>query len=190
MSVSDRPAGGGGRAVLLTLLAVFFLAVIGSSVGYIAALRYNAAAEASERPSNGATTTARRSPKPPPPEAICPTATEQAAEAKGSPGSLRTVIYVRTDQSEAWVCRDSADKLWYQGHRRSAAEQRGGTREPFVDGDNSLFLTTVEHRGDEYVATNKTNNGTTYYHVSAQSLTIENPGGNVDTQTTKFVYLG
>jgi hypothetical protein len=196
MAASDQPARGAGRAVLLTLLAMVFLAVIGASVGYIAAVRTNATAATGNGNRNGHTGNRNnRNPTPtrnvpgPPPEAQCPGATVQAAKDHGSPGGLIPMIWVETDKSEAWICRDSAGRLWYQGHSKSAAEQKGASREPFVEGKNSLFLTDVQTDGEGYVATNNTDQGTTTFHVSRNVLLIVHSDGKKENQSVNGAYL-
>jgi hypothetical protein len=196
MAVSDQPSRGAGRAVLLTLLAMVFLAVIGASVGYIAAVRTNAAAGTGNGNGNGSTgnrntrkPTATRNDPGPPPAARCPGITVQAAKDHGSPGNLIPLIYVDTDLSEAWICRDSNGKLWYQGHTKSAAERNGASREPFVEGVNSLFLTDVKPEDGGWVATNTTNQGTTTFHVSEGTLKIVHANGRTENQGVNRAYL-
>jgi hypothetical protein len=111
------------------------------------------------------------------PGPACPTLTEQGAVATGSPGGLTQVLFIETDPppgssasnegSEVWICRDSAGKLWYQGHRR-------GFPFPSATSHDSLLLSTVEQTGElEFIATNVTATGTTRYHVSRTALVIE-----------------
>lgn len=108
--------------------------------------------------------------------------TEQLARGRGSTGGLTVVLYIKTFGSEVWVCRDSGDKLWYQGHVRSANERATGKRDELVEGDNALFLWTVDHEGDGYVATNTGGGGTTKYHVSREELVIEHGDGTRQRQ--------
>jgi hypothetical protein len=209
MSLSDRPAGNPARVALVVLLAAVFLAVIGASVGYIVAQAHRTTTGASRggggdnggdnggtgnggnnnnggtTPSTGgggSTTTVRRA---------CLDVTEKAAKDRGSPGGLVQLLYIDTALSEVWICRDSGGKLWYQGHRKSQAERNGGTREPFVEGENSLFLGTVERRGQtSYVATNVTDTGTTRYLVSEQELVIDNGAENQQHQQVEHAEIG
>jgi hypothetical protein len=202
MSVSDQSSRSPARIVLVVLLAAGFLAVIGASVGYIAAQRHSTTdagangdgddggndggsggngsgtdnANTTSPPGGGGSST-RAEPRP------CLDVTEKAARDHGSPGGLVQLLYIDTALSEVWICRDSANKLWYQGHRKSTAERNGASREPLVDGENSLFLSTIERRGPtSYVATNVSNQGTTRYLVSEQELVIDNGPGNQQHQ--------
>ncbi len=102
------------------------------------------------------------------PVGACPEVTERAARLAGSPGGLRTVRYALTGRSEVWVCRDSAGRLWYQGHQRSAPLDAASS-------SSSLLLADVaaEPAGG-YVATNAGAAGTlTRYHVSPATLVVE-----------------
>jgi hypothetical protein len=108
--------------------------------------------------------------------------TEQLAKAAGSNGSLTIVMYIKTNGSEVWVCKDVDGKLWYQGHVRSSNERNTGNRDPFVEGTNALFLSTVAPEGTGYVATNANDKGTTKYHVSTRRLVIEFSNGNQENQ--------
>lgn len=117
----------------------------------------------------------------------CPTLTEQGAKDAGSPGGLTQVLYIQTDPppgssssnqgSEVWICRDSAAKLWYQGHRR-------GFPFPSATSHDSLLLQDVTQTGDfAFTATNVTSAGTTRYLVSRTSLVID----DVSKTTTELV---
>jgi hypothetical protein len=170
--------------------------VIGASVGYIAAVRTNATAANGNGNGNGHTgnrntrnPTATKNVPGPPQKALCPDSTTQSARSNGSPGGLLPLIYIDTDQSEVWICRDTAGHLWYQGHSKSKAEQQGASREPFVEGKNSLFLDTVRTEGNGYSATNNTNQGTTIFHVSENQLVIEHAGARKETQGVNYAYV-
>src|SRR5262249_49147219 len=80
--------------------------------------------------------------------------------------SLVQVRYVLTARSEAWICRDPAGGLWYQGHDRSGP----------VDGDtHGILIKDVQKRDDGvYVATNAKDG--TRYLVYADKLVIERSG--------------
>jgi hypothetical protein len=135
-----------------------------------------------------ATTTPPASPSTTPGPA-CPTLTEQAAVDAGSPGGLTQVLWIETDPppgsspnnhgSEVWICRDTAGKLWYQGHRRQFPF-------PSATSSYSLLLSTVEQTGDfEFTATNVTSNGTTSYLVSRTTLVIEDPSKSTTEVVTQ-----
>ncbi|GIF70930.1 hypothetical protein Asi02nite_04480 [Asanoa siamensis] len=104
----------------------------------------------------------------------CPAATEASAEATGSPGGLVEILFIRTDDDrQVWICRDTAGTLFYQGYV-------GPADGPFEEGKNALFLTTVEETGGGYLATNRTDEGTTTYSVTPYRLT-QTTNGNEST---------
>jgi hypothetical protein len=154
----------------VVLLAVAVLAAVGSAFGYVLGTQDKADANRPgqvrvSRPTNTATPTARTG-KP------CPGITERAARGVGSPGDLRQRLYIKTDQSEVWICEDRAGKLWYQGHRLAG---------PFnqATGTDSLFLTTVNLNSDGgYLAVNVTERGRTDYAVYRDRLVITNRENN------------
>lgn len=163
------------------VLALVFLAIIGGSVGAVLGLRADSDPDGGGHAGNGAATGTRPTgdstqpgTEPAPRDRACPAVTDQAARAEGSPGGLSYLLYIRTDQSEVWICRDTAGRLWYQGHRHLGS--------PTVDlpaptSDNTLFLTDIRAEPDQgYVATNAGRTGTTYYRVSRTWLVIDNPG--------------
>ena len=190
-------SAGSGRAVAAALLAVVFLTVIGASVGYVLGAREaRARAADGDTPTPGVTSTTpvQRSPgnqtsAPPGPRA-CLDHTEQLARDRGSPGGLTEVMYLLTTGSEVWICKDTGGRLWYQGHVRSAEEKAGGSRGPLIEGDNALFLSTVEREGEGYVATNTSGGGTTKYHVSVQELVIEFGDGRKERQDVVTARVG
>jgi hypothetical protein len=108
--------------------------------------------------------------------------TEQLARSNGSPGGLTVLLYIKTTGSEVWICKDTDGKRWYQGHVRSSAEKNGGGRGPLIEGDNALFLSTVQSEGEGYVVTNAGGGSTTKYHVSIKELVIEHGDGRIETQ--------
>lgn len=186
------------------LLALVFLAVIGGSVGAVLGLRADrgaGGADAGGPPgSGGATGTAPQSQPtgdgtgpatqppttPATPSRACPEVTGQAARAEGSPGGLSYVLYIRTDESQVWVCRDTAGRLWYQGHRHLGSP----TPElPAATSDNTLFLVDVVAVPDGgYLATNTGRTATTYYRVSPAWLVIDNPGTGNDLREQVVEY--
>jgi hypothetical protein len=184
----DAP-GRAGTRVLALVLAVFFLAVIGGSAGYILGLRHKHAQRLTDRTTvdPGATPTTAS------PQGsdntrgsgdkACLSESERDVKAKfGSPGGLVQVFYLKTDRSEVWICRDSGNALFYQGHVRSSAEQQGGPRPPLVDLKNSLLLKGPRPEGDGWVAENDSGSTVTRYHASPDELVIEQPGKSADHQ--------
>jgi hypothetical protein len=179
--------------VAAALLAVMLLTIIGASVGYVLGAREARARAAAENPPPGSEhPTARPTTKAPatnapttgaPNPEACLDHTEQLARAAGSPGGLTVVLYVKTTGSEVWVCNDTDGRLWYQGHVRSDAEKAGGARDPLVEGDNALFLSTVEREGEGYVATNRAGSAVTRYHMSTHMFLIEHSDGRKEPQT-------
>jgi hypothetical protein len=183
MAVPTEPAGRSGGKVVALVLAVFFLAVIGASAGYILGLRHrHATRAAAQETTQPAQTGGRNSVGPV--SKRCLDETERDAKQKfGSPGGLVQMFYVQTDKSEAWICKDSANTLFYQGHRRSNEERQSGQRAPLVDLTNSLLLKTVRPDGNGgWIAENVSANGTTRYLVSAAGLTLEQPNSKPDRQ--------
>jgi hypothetical protein len=193
----DPSTGRVGTRILALLLAVIFLAVIGGSAGYILGLRHKHAARVQNRADNRPAVTDSGSPAGRDPDGgpsrtrgagptgkRCLDETERDAKAKfGSPGGLAQVFYLKTDRSEVWICRDTDNALFYQGHVRSAAEQQGGARPPLRDLQNSLLLKTVRPDGAGWLAENDSGGGAvTRYRVSADELVIEQPKQNPDHQ--------
>jgi hypothetical protein len=163
------PAGprrrrGGGLTALL--LAVLFLAVLGASVGIVAGLQVNKHRAAADQSDTGGDRST------PPPDSSSP------AQTSGGPGcppvsvrdakvdSLVQVRYILTERSEAWICRDPAGGLWYQGHDRSG---------PLDSDTHGILLKDVQKRDDGvYVATNAKDG--TRYLVYDDKLVIERSG--------------
>jgi hypothetical protein len=183
MAVPQEPAERSSAKVIALILAVFFLAVIGASAGYILGLRHKHAA---------ARHTAQQTNEPPPPAPAsrpaggkaCLSETERDAKQKfNSPGGLAQTFYLLTNKSEVWICKDSAGTVFYQGHVRSDAERQGGARPPLVDLQNSLLLKTVSSDGKGgWIAENQSGGGVTKYTVTAQELVVEQPNRKPDHQ--------
>jgi hypothetical protein len=159
--------------LLQIVLAMVFLTVIGGSGGYLAAHRqkqHQAAGRAQTgspaAPTLQPTGRAPASPSPgPSTRTECLPHTEQLAGIT----PLYELLYIRTAQSEVWICQDGAGTLYYQGHR-------GQPGEDLVEGTNALFLTKVDKDpavDGGYVATNVDHNGTTRYFVSPKRLVQE-----------------
>jgi hypothetical protein len=163
----------GPSAVGPLVLAVIFLAVLGGGVGFslgtLSKHQRNAATTQTDGSGTDTTPTAtsdggggggQNSGK------RCPPHTEQLANA----GPLTQVLYLRTAQSEVWICKDRNDTLYYQGHK-------GGPGDPMVEGQTALFLTDVQREPNTdngYVATNTDPAGPiTKYHVRPRRLVRE-----------------
>ena len=142
------------------LLAVIFLAVLAAGVGYgLGALsRHQRAAAATGGQQQGGITR-------------CPAHTEEQAGV--SP--LYQALYLRTAQSEVWICQDVNGKLYYQGHRGQPGDQ-------LVEGKTALYLPDVEREGTGFVARNSNSNGVTTYHVTSGALRIDYPSGQEDLE--------
>jgi hypothetical protein len=161
----------GGTVFLQVLVAAVFLAVIGGSVGLALGLRdrdrhHNAARD------GGGTTQAAQIPQSQP-ETSSPAsqstaiACDQRVEQQARRDDLVQELYLKTELSEVWICRDGAGGLYYQGHRYS---------------DNTwLFLPGVKQQGEDFVAINQAGGGT-LYRVSKQQLIIATPDGEEETQ--------
>ncbi|GIF68822.1 hypothetical protein Ais01nite_68570 [Asanoa ishikariensis] len=153
------------------LAALALLAVIGGAGGWIYGARI--ADQRASNPQVQETNDTQDTPESPdtpetqePPRGEdCPRATQVAAEGAGSPGGLTEVLFIRTeDDRQVWICRDTAGTLFYQGYI-------GPADGDFIQGENALFLTTVEETGGGYLATNQTDEGTTTYSVTPYRLT-------------------
>ena len=115
------------------------------------------------------------------PGASCPAFTADAVKATGRKGQLQRVLYVEgtrtgTKGAEAWICQDSDGTLYYQGHAKDGAFTGATT-------DFSILLGpgvrgTVARQGVGFVATNPSNNGTTQYIVTRETLTVVLPSGD------------
>ena len=176
-----RPAGRGGRRVVELLLAVVFLTAIGAAAGYIVGHKVrdnrNGGPAAEDTPTGAPTTSGAAAAT-----RLCLDVTERDAKSRfHSPGGLVQVLYIRTDQSEVWICKDKSNSLFYQGHLLAPGEQPAN-RAVFTD-TNSLILQTVSRDGSGgYVAENSDGNGTTRYLVSTERLVIQRADGRTDRQ--------
>jgi hypothetical protein len=165
------------------LLAVIFLAILGAGAGFSLGTLARDAHVSSPPTSNQpvqqvgtdpstpagndspSTQTGTPSDGNPADSRHCPRHTVELAGA----GPLSLVLYLRTAQSEVWVCRSGDGTLFYQGH----AGQPG---QPLYEGSTALFLKTIEREESTggYVATNTDPSGrVTKYHVTRQRLVKE-----------------
>lgn len=126
-------------------------------------------------PQSTATATA----KPADPATSCPAVTVKAVAAAGLNSELKLLRYVEVSQSgsngEAWVCRNAAGVLFYQGHRKSAAFDVATGNDTILLGRG--VLGKVDTEGDaRFVAYNPQNQANpddpdhTEYHVSATAF--------------------
>ena len=185
----DAPTVRRGTAGL-ALLAMVFLAIIGASVGVIIGLRSDGTTSGPPDGGLGAGTGSSTATPPasashtppvtasgtPPVIERCLEHTEKLARDKGSPGGLVVHAYYLTSGSEVWICKDTAGTLWYQGHRGGPADR------VLVEGDNALFLATVQRIDGGYVATNQNADGRTDYRVTRRLLRIEQSSHGVIEQ--------
>jgi hypothetical protein len=176
----DQSGRGSGGRIFAVFLAVLFLAVLGSSVGYLAGRQVQAHRDAQQTSGDqnggdqtGGDQTGGDTPGPTGttpsrlPGTHCPDQSEQDAKTQ-----LVQVFYLKTSRSQVWICRDSSHKLWYQG--------LVGSSQQFTN-DNSILLPDVEDDGDgTYTAMNGSDG--TKYIVSKKSLVIQQPGGSPATE--------
>jgi hypothetical protein len=169
----------GGR-MLAVFLAVLFLAVIGSAVGYLVGREVHAQRVTSGPvgpddglPGSGPATSQPAAPTGRPtatptgrPDASrsarldgehCPVAAE-----KETGTQLIQVLHVVTASSQLWICRDAAGDLYYQGLNGAG---------------QTITLPHVRKNDDgSYLATNTDEKGTYRYTVSSSGLILEAPG--------------
>jgi hypothetical protein len=175
----DQSRRGSGGRIFAVFLAVLFLAVLGSSVGYLAGRQVQAHRQAQETgdqtggDQTGGDQSGGNTPAPTdttssrPAGTHCPDASEKTANR-----DLIQVLYIKTSRSQVWICKDSDHKLWYQGHT--------GTDPQFTD-NNSILLHNVTDDGDgTYTATNDSDG--TKYIVSKKSLVIQRASGSSATE--------
>jgi hypothetical protein len=156
------------------LLAVLFLAVLGGGVGYSVGTLTKSQHSGSSGPGGASTpdagtttesATGTGSPAATGPSnaaaARCTKHTEDLAKA----GPLTQLLYLHTQYSEVWICKDGAGTLYYQGHS-------GPPGQDLQEHVNALYLTEIQREGENgYVATNRDDNGrVTEYHVTTTRL--------------------
>lgn len=162
--MTEPPPRSRATVFVQVLVAALFLAVIGGSVGLALGLRErderdrgNTVADPGEtQPGSGSPSADPSTP--------CP----DEAERRAGRGDLAQVLHIETEASEVWICQAGDGTLYYLGRR-------------FSD-DARQFLPEVEQQGDEYVATNPTGEGTTFYRVSREQLVIDDGGGEPEVQ--------
>src|SRR5688500_16172076 len=119
MTSVNGPSRASRQNVAVVLMAVAVLAAVGAGFRYV--LGTASKPVATKGPNRlGVTRTATKQVTPTARAGkTCPSITERAARDAGSPGDLRQRLYIKTDESEVWICEDKGGKLWYQGHRLS-----------------------------------------------------------------------
>jgi hypothetical protein len=141
--------------VLLAAVGAFAVGLAGTGA-YVAVSRYLQDQNNTAGPDQlGETGTATPTTTPATPVEPCPEFTIDRVQAEGRPGNLVTELYVRGtkangDEGEAWICRDSDDRLYYQGHDIDG--------QPFAEGENAIVVGggingDVTQDGSAYVAT-------------------------------------
>jgi hypothetical protein len=195
------------HAMVAVILAVVFLAILGSSVGYLLGSDKRdqgnkVAGDQTTSPTdpptggpspgetatdpggnnNGGGNTRTRTANPtksypPARRDACPQQTAEAVGAGGS-GDLNLVLYVRTARSEAWICQYQGRTV-YQGHVR-------GRSFPGATSDNSILVTNVRYEAGVHAATN----GNTVYYVSVERLRIERNGKEEANEAVEDYYGG
>jgi hypothetical protein len=171
----DQPRRGSGGRIFAVFLAVLFLAVLGSSVGYLAGRQVQTHRQAQETGGDqtggdqtGGNTPAATDTTPSRlPGTHCPDVSERDASTQ-----LVQVLYIKTQRSQVWICKDGGHKLWYQGHT--------GDDPQFTD-NNSILLPDVKDSGDGTYTASNGSDGTKYI-VSRKSLVIQQPGGSPATE--------
>jgi len=172
-----------GASVAQVLLAMLFLAVIGSTAGYLLGHHEKQRLAAQAGDGGGSTRTggpADTGGGQPAGDGGTPTDQATATGSAGGPVRCRPhseqiaherlyqVLYLRTAASEVWICRTAAGRLAYQGHSLTLGPD-------LVEGTTSLFLWDPDKRGDAYYVATNTDTGTgtvTEYHVWPDKLVV------------------
>jgi hypothetical protein len=185
------------------IIAVIFLAVLGTGVGIVLGAQQKNNADGnnvanntttSASPSPTVTVTQTTSPnntgggntggtqtRPPTnTKTYRPTAKDdcpqQTDEAAGT--SLSVKLYIRTSSSEVWIC-EGGGRLVYQGHLN-------GRPFPSATSDYSLYISSVYYEAGVYAATN----GNTTYYVSPERLRREKNGVEEANEAVAESYPG
>jgi hypothetical protein len=106
-------------------------------------------------------------------------------KAAGRPGNLVQVIYVEGSQqgsagAEAWICRDTDDMLYYQGHDKDGPATAATSNSTILLGTPVRGSVVLE--GSTYVASNPSpGGGATQYLVGPDVFAIvESTGNRID----------
>ena len=186
----DEPRGRSATGAVI--IAVIFLAILGTGVGLVLGTAKKNSNDADDRagettptvtatttvgPSaTGAKPTGTRTPTGnktyrPTSRDRCPEQTEEAAGM-----SMSVKRYIRTDSSEVWICASGA-KTVYQGHRLG---------KPFgaaTSGD-TLYIGSVRYEAGVYAASN----GDTTYFVGSEALRREKNGVEEANEPVRDLY--
>jgi len=171
----DEPRGRSATGAVI--IAVIFLAILGTGVGLVLGSQAKNDDKAAAAPTPTATVESPAptgTPKPgvtsrPPTNSggsYRPTARDrcpdQTAAAAGA--SLSVKRYLKTSRSEVWICFGGG-KLYYQGHTLGSPFDGATT-------DSSIFLPAEAGDSDLYLARNRD----TVYYVGVDRLRIESDG--------------
>jgi len=183
------------------IIAVIFLAVLGTGVGIVLGTQQKNKDRAENTASNS-TPSATASPdvtvtqtteptdsstsggtKTKPPTSTksyrpttrddCPQQTDEAAGT-----SLTVKLYIKTNRSEVWIC-EGGGRLVYQGHVL-------GSGFPAATSGSTLFISTVYYEAGIYGA----QNGDTRYLVSPERLRILKNGEEISNEPAVDTYSG
>jgi hypothetical protein len=167
-----RPAS---AALIVSLAAVGALVAGAAGTGaYLGLSEYLHNRTVAGGPGPGGPTTATRAPTTTTAAAQpCPDYTIAAVRAKGGPGALVTVIYVKgalagVASAEAWICRDSDDTLYYQGHELAGGTPTAATSQ-YTILLGGLVRGTVVQEGGVY---NAYSNGRSGFHYEVSRTTF------------------
>ncbi len=183
---ADRDKSRGRVAIIL---AVVFLAILGSAVGVILGTGANRdtrdnhlAADQTEAVATPTVTVTSTPPNDPGnganPKSKAPTqgktwrqpsaheCPEQTTAELGRSASL--AFYIQTDRSEVWICQADGT-YYYQGHVRG---------KPFTaaTSDHSILVPNVHREDGDSGVVYEARNGATTYYVTAEQLTIDTNG--------------
>jgi hypothetical protein len=197
--IDVEPRGRGATGAVI--IAVIFLAVLGTGVGIV--LGTQAKNDKGDNVANNTTTSASPSPTASDGETVdpdtsdpgnggtrtrTPTGTktygttdprncpQQTVDAAGT--SLSVKLYIRTNSAEVWIC-EGGGRTVYQGHLR-------GRPFPSATSDSSLFIGSVRYEAGVYAASN----GNTTYFVSPERLRREENGVEKQNESVVETYSG
>ncbi|MBB4766008.1 hypothetical protein ACFQFC_17490 [Amorphoplanes digitatis] len=139
------------------VIATVFLSIIGMSAGLVLGSHHKTPPERDVSAGSSLPT------EPVITSVPCPPEMHATARRLGYNVTLVQVLRVRAASTgtTVWICRDEADRLYYQGNR--------GGYETWIEGKTALFLTGVVRKDDGFFAVAA--NGTTFF-VSERRLEI------------------
>jgi hypothetical protein len=198
--IDVEPRGRGATGAVI--IAVIFLAVLGTGVGIV--LGSQAKNDKGDNVANNTTTSASPSPSVSDRETVDPNTSDpgntgtrtrtptggtksyrptakddcpqQTDEAAGT--SLTVKLYIRTNSAEVWIC-EGGGRTVYQGHLR-------GRPFPSATSDTSLYIGSVHYEAGVYAATN----GNTTYFVSPERLRREENDVEKQNESVVETYSG